>query len=110
MSDSCSSAARLAWAGILLMGAASATCQAQTNPFERGPDPTSSLLNASAGPLATASVAVASPTGFGGGTIYYPTAPIPMASLPCAPVSRAPRALWLGWAAAWHRMGSWWSR
>lgn len=74
MSDSRLSGARLAWAGILLMGAASATCQAQTNPFERGPDPTSSLLNASAGPLATASVAVASPTGFGGGTIYYPTA------------------------------------
>lgn len=66
--------ARLAWAGILLLGAASATCQAQSNPFERGPAPTSSLLNASAGPLATASVAVNSPTGFGGGTIYYPTA------------------------------------
>jgi predicted dienelactone hydrolase len=66
--------ARLACAGLLLMGAASATCQAQGNPFERGPDPTSSLLNATAGPLATASVAVTSPSGFGGGTIYYPTA------------------------------------
>lgn len=75
MSDSRLSSARLAWAGILLMGAASSASQAQSNPFERGPDPTSSLLNASAGPLATASVAVSSPTGFGGGTIYYPTAP-----------------------------------
>ena len=74
MSESRLRGARLAWAGILLLGAASATSQAQSNPFERGPDPTSSLLNASAGPLATASVAVSSPSGFGGGTIYYPTA------------------------------------
>jgi predicted dienelactone hydrolase len=61
------------WAGMLLMGAASSASLAQSNPFERGPDPTSSLLNASVGPLATASVAVSSPSGFGGGTIYYPT-------------------------------------
>lgn len=39
-----------------------------------GPNPTSSQLNASAGPFATASSSVSSlVTGFGGGTIYYPT-------------------------------------
>jgi len=74
MSDSRLSSAWRALAGILLMAAAGSTSQAQGNPFERGPDPTSSGLNASAGPLVTASVAVSSPTGFGGGTIYYPTA------------------------------------
>lgn len=49
MGDSRVDVARLAWAGILMMGAANATGQALPNPFERGPNPTSSLLNASAG-------------------------------------------------------------
>jgi predicted dienelactone hydrolase len=48
---------------------------AQTNPFERGPNPTHALLEASRGPFATASTSVSSlVTGFGGGTIHYPTA------------------------------------
>lgn len=39
-----------------------------------GPDPTSSQLNASSGPFSTSSASVSSlVTGFGGGTIYYPT-------------------------------------
>jgi dienelactone hydrolase len=46
---------------------------AQTNPFQRGPTPTATLLNADSGPFATSSVSVSSlVSGFGGGTIYYP--------------------------------------
>ena len=57
--------------GLLLLAAAS---QAQTNPFQKGPDPTSAILNANAGPFAIASTSVpSSVSGFGGGTVYYPT-------------------------------------
>lgn len=38
-----------------------------------GPDPTSSSLNATAGPFSVSTASVLSPRGFGGGTIYYPT-------------------------------------
>jgi dienelactone hydrolase len=45
----------------------------ETNPFQRGPDPTAALLNADSGPFSTSSVSVSSlVSGFGGGTIYYP--------------------------------------
>jgi hypothetical protein len=57
--------------GLLLLAAAS---QAQTNPLQKGPDPTSAILNANAGPFAIASTSVpSSVSGFGGGTVYYPT-------------------------------------
>ncbi len=48
---------------------------AQTNPYERGPAPTSSSLLASSGPFTTTSTSVSglSVTGFGGGRIYYPS-------------------------------------
>ncbi len=39
-----------------------------------GPDPTSSGLNATSGSFAISSTGVSLPRGFGGGTIYYPTA------------------------------------
>lgn len=47
---------------------------AQANPFQRGPTPTTSSLNASSGPfsVSTASVGLGA-SGFGGGTVYYPT-------------------------------------
>src|SRR5712671_3824653 len=41
--------------------------------FQRGPDPTVSALEATAGPFAVATSTVASGSGFGGGTIYFPT-------------------------------------
>jgi dienelactone hydrolase len=49
--------------------------QAATNPYERGPAPTTAGIEAATGPYATAKVTVSrsSVTGFGGGTIYYPT-------------------------------------
>jgi len=50
------------------------TAQAADNPFERGPAPTTAILDASRGPFATAQVTVpSSVAGFGGGIIYYPT-------------------------------------
>ena len=47
--------------------------EAQSNPYERGPDPTLSLVEGS-GPYSTSTSSVSSfVSGFGGGTIYYPT-------------------------------------
>jgi dienelactone hydrolase len=52
---------------------ASTAAVAQTNPYQRGPAPTASSLEASRGPLATSSFRVSSPRGYGAGTVYYPT-------------------------------------
>uniref|UniRef100_UPI000785C4FB alpha/beta hydrolase family protein n=1 Tax=Herbidospora sakaeratensis TaxID=564415 RepID=UPI000785C4FB len=47
---------------------------AQAAGFERGPNPTSAILEASRGPFSVATASVSSlVSGFGGGTIYYPT-------------------------------------
>jgi predicted dienelactone hydrolase len=48
---------------------------AAENPYERGPAPTTASIEASRGPYAVSQVSVSSlsVTGFGGGTIYYPT-------------------------------------
>ncbi len=43
------------------------------NPYQRGPDPTTSGVAASRGTFATAELTVAKGNGFGGGKIYYPT-------------------------------------
>jgi predicted dienelactone hydrolase len=60
-------------AGIVSGGAPGAG--AQTNPYERGPAPTVQSIEAARGPYATSQTTVSSlsATGFGGGTIYYPT-------------------------------------
>lgn len=49
--------------------------QAADNPFERGPAPTNASIEAVRGPFATSQVTVSrlSVSGFGGGTIYFPT-------------------------------------
>ena len=49
--------------------------RAAANPYERGPAPTVASIEATRGPFAIASTSVSrfSVTGFGGGTIYYPT-------------------------------------
>ena len=59
-------------AGVLAGGA---PAEAQTNPYERGPAPTVQSIEASRGSYATSQTTVSSfsATGFGGGTIYYPT-------------------------------------
>nr|WP_239082312.1 alpha/beta hydrolase [Actinoplanes teichomyceticus] len=45
------------------------------NPYERGPAPTTASIEATRGPFAIAQLTVArsSVSGFGGGTVYYPT-------------------------------------
>jgi predicted dienelactone hydrolase len=52
-----------------------ATSAQAASPYERGPAPTTAILDASRGPFATAqqSVSSLSVSGFGGGVIYYPT-------------------------------------
>ncbi|HEU5469543.1 MAG TPA: alpha/beta hydrolase [Actinophytocola sp.] len=50
------------------------TAAAQQNPFQRGPDPTLTSVNASRGTFATTQSNISSlVSGFGGGVIYYPT-------------------------------------
>ncbi|PZG13848.1 alpha/beta hydrolase [Nonomuraea aridisoli] len=57
----------------LTTGALTAPAQA-ASPYERGPDPTDALLEASRGPFSVATQSVSSLVlGFGGGEIYYPT-------------------------------------
>jgi predicted dienelactone hydrolase len=55
--------------------AANGVAAAAENPFERGPDPTNSSIEAPRGSFATDEDSVSSleVSGFGGGTIYYPT-------------------------------------
>ncbi|MEU0465882.1 dienelactone hydrolase family protein [Amycolatopsis sp. NPDC006131] len=69
--------ARLVTALALVAGTATATASAQAadNPYERGPDPTETSIEASRGPFAVSQTTVSSlaVSGFGGGTIYYPT-------------------------------------
>ena len=63
-------------AALLGTGVASAaTAQAADNPYERGPAPTNSSIEAARGSFAVAQTTVSrlSVSGFGGGDIYYPT-------------------------------------
>ncbi len=57
-------------AGALLLSAAAT---AQSNPYARGPNPTTTALEASRGPFAFSSFSVTRPNGFGAGTVYYPS-------------------------------------
>lgn len=60
---------------LVLVGVMTPTAQAADNPFERGPAPTTASVEATRGPFAvsTTTVARSSVSGFGGGTIYFPT-------------------------------------
>jgi alpha-beta hydrolase superfamily lysophospholipase len=65
---------------LVLIAAASTlttttTANAAGNPYERGPAPTNAGIEATSGPFAIAQTTVSrsSVSGFGGGTIYYPT-------------------------------------
>lgn len=64
--------------GLLLAGSAVVgmpVAHADDNPYERGPDPTVSSIEGRRGSFAVSDVSVSrlAVTGFGGGTIYYPT-------------------------------------
>jgi Cellulose binding domain/Dienelactone hydrolase family len=52
---------------------ASLPATAATNPYQLGPDPTTSSVAATYGPFATAQTTVPAGNGFNGGFIYYPT-------------------------------------
>jgi dienelactone hydrolase len=71
--------AKLAVAAALVggsfAGAGMPGAGAQSNPYQRGPNPTESSIEASRGSFATSQTSVSSfsVSGFGGGTIYYPT-------------------------------------
>jgi len=58
-------------ATTLMAGAGGAG--AQSNPFQRGPTPSTSTITATTGSFATAQTTLSSGNGFGGGTITYPT-------------------------------------
>ncbi|MBC9712161.1 dienelactone hydrolase family protein [Streptomyces sp. TRM66268-LWL] len=70
---------RAALAAVLAAGALmtsqTVTAHGADNPYERGPAPTQSSIEASRGPYAVSQTSVSSlsASGFGGGTIYYPT-------------------------------------
>ncbi|MEU0335222.1 dienelactone hydrolase family protein [Streptomyces sp. NPDC006193] len=59
--------------GLTLLGGP--TAHGADNPYERGPAPTESSIEAARGPYAVSETTVSrlSVTGFGGGTVYYPT-------------------------------------
>ncbi|MFF3417689.1 alpha/beta hydrolase family protein [Streptomyces sp. NPDC002698] len=56
-------------------GAPAVSAQAAANPYERGPAPTNASIEASRGSYAVSQTTVSSlsVSGFGGGTVYYPT-------------------------------------
>ncbi|WP_156464813.1 alpha/beta hydrolase family protein [Aeromicrobium sp. Root495] len=63
-------------ATALTIGSLAATpAQADDNPYDRGPAPTASSIEATRGPYAvsTKSISALAARGFGGGTIHYPT-------------------------------------
>lgn len=69
--ETASRLAKAAMFGGLLALSAAAT--AQTNPYARGPNPTTSSLEASRGPFSYSQFTVSRPSGYGAGTVYYPT-------------------------------------
>ncbi|MDI6099944.1 alpha/beta hydrolase [Actinoplanes sp. NEAU-A12] len=62
-------------AAVALVAGPGAVAAQAANPYERGPAPTLSALQAARGPYAVSQTSVSrlSATGFGGGEIYYPT-------------------------------------
>lgn len=60
---------------LLTTGLVASPAQAADNPFERGPAPSVSSIEASSGSFAVSQTSVSRylVSGFGGGTIYYPT-------------------------------------
>ncbi len=63
------------FAAAVLSPATGQAASLAANPYERGPAPTNTSIEAPQGPFATATVTVpaSGARGFGGGTIYYPT-------------------------------------
>jgi predicted dienelactone hydrolase len=68
-------AAAVVAAALALTAGVVAPAPAADNPYERGPAPTTSSIEASRGSFATSTTTVSrlAVSGFGGGTVYYPT-------------------------------------
>lgn len=95
---------RLAAACSLAFVAASGAL-AQSNPYQKGPDPTVSSLEAARGPFAVGSTRISSSvSGFGGGTLHYPTAPGSYGLIAVAPpfIAQSSSIGWLGPRLASH--------
>jgi dienelactone hydrolase len=60
--------------GSLVVAASAATADA--NPYQRGPAPTTASIEATRGTYAVSQTSVRFVSGFGGGTIYYPTSTV----------------------------------
>lgn len=97
---------------ILLEGTGGTSCEPNCpptgNPYQRGPAPTVSSLQATTGPFQTASSAVSSSAadGYGGGTIYYPTNTTegPFAAIAVVPGYLSPQSSIQQWG---PRLASW---
>lgn len=70
------SVARVAKASFFAAMLAASTLASAQSPYAKGPDPTVSSLEASTGTFTTRTTTISrlSASGFGGGTVYYPTA------------------------------------
>lgn len=66
-------------------GLAGGAAHADTNPYEKGPAPTTTSVRAVQGPFTTDSVKVPAGNGFGGGTIWFPSAQGTYAGVAVAP-------------------------
>ena len=67
------SAARLGKASVFIGALLLSAAASAQNPYERGPAPTTASLEATKGPFTTSSFTVSRPSGYGAGTVYYPT-------------------------------------
>lgn len=83
-----------------------ATASAQTNPYQKGPAPTTASLEASAGPFLTrmSTLSAASVSGFGGGALHYPSAAGSYGAIAICPgfTARSSSLSWLGPRLASH--------
>jgi dienelactone hydrolase len=58
----------------LILGVSGLCALAHAGPYDRGPDPTAASLEASTGSYTVATSKIVMPSGYGGGTVYYPSA------------------------------------
>ncbi|MEY4561407.1 MAG: hypothetical protein RLZZ618_684 [Pseudomonadota bacterium] len=80
------------------------SANAQSNPYEKGPAPTKANLEAAKGSFAVSSFSISRPSGFGGGTVHYPTAAGKYGLLALAPpyLAQSSSFAWLGPRLASH--------
>jgi hypothetical protein len=92
-------AALLCSAALFTLSAA-----AQSSPYAKGPDPTKASLEAAKGPFAVGKYTISGASGFGGGTVHYPTASGSYGLIAVAPpyLAQSSSIAWLGPRLASH--------